>query len=54
MAFDSPVWHRLIDDHHAAHHERPAQVLRALGQCPAWSLGGPGNLTPEALPAAFR
>ncbi|WP_116246239.1 hypothetical protein [Nocardiopsis sp. FIRDI 009] len=50
-AFGAPVWHRLTDDRRATHRERRGRVLRTLGPCPAWSLTGPGDLTPEALPA---
>ncbi|GHC73312.1 hypothetical protein GCM10007079_07120 [Nocardiopsis terrae] len=52
-AFDgaNSGWHRFIDDGRAAHARTRERIVRELAGHPAWTLRGPGDLTPEGTPA---
>lgn len=54
-AFDgaNAGWHHYLDDGRAAHTEQIARITGVLAGVPAWTLTGPGDLTPENVPTAI-
>ncbi|MFB7631687.1 hypothetical protein ACFC0M_12155 [Streptomyces sp. NPDC056149] len=51
-AFDgaNAGWHHYLDDGRAQHTERRARIAAELAKAPAWTLTGPGDLTPDNTP----
>ncbi|MFJ6752104.1 hypothetical protein ACIQNI_28560 [Streptomyces sp. NPDC091266] len=51
-AFDgaNAGWHHYLDDGRARHAERRARIAAELAKVPAWTLTGPGDLTPDNTP----